>query len=399
MTRVQATACRVLPALGKLGRPAVLTAFGTLFFIAFVCGLTLFAALRPEYGYDFIPYLGATLAWSGADMATAHLQAYAWMQTVAPPDAYAALTTGDDYRLRQAADPAAFGSILPFYSIKIGYLALLALALEYGDPAVWAWTASLLAGLATGLITLLWMRRDDAVVLAPTVAALMLGAGFFELLRVPSPDAIAAPLLLLAALLWIRGRDWLWLLPLAVAFLFRPDTVVFALAIALAVPLFGQRALPAVLAFVALLAASFWLEGRFDHPGWWTHYWFSNVTIQPTLEGFDEPFSALAYLKGQARGVMQTVTQTGWLAPAILVGFAGLASLRLPQRPSDRHLALFFASAMTIVGKFVLFPLPDDRLYFPFVLIAALSIAPAYAQAILRRPDYRPDRSSSRGTG
>ncbi len=370
-----------------------------MFFVAFICGIVVLAAWLPGYSYDYVPYLGATLEWLGADAATAHRQAYTFMQAVAPPEIFAALTTGDEYRLRQSTDAAAFASILPFYSIKIGYMALLATVLEVGDPATWAWKASLLAGLVTGFVALFWMRRDGATLLAPVLAAVMLGAGFFELSRNPSPDAIATPLLLMAALLWLRGRDWLWVLPLALAFLFRPDTVVFALAIALAAPLFGQRALSAVIAMACLFVASFWLEGMFDHPGWWTHYWFSNVSIQPTLEGFNEPFSLVAYLKGQARGIVQSVTQTGWIVPAIIVACAGLASLRLPERPANRHFALFMACGLTIAGKFVLFPLPDDRLYLPFVVIAALCIAPAYAKALLKNPDQRPERSSLRGAG
>ena len=399
MTRVQAAACRLLPVLNWLGRPAILSALGTVVFIVFICAILLLAALQPGYPYDYVPYLGATLEWLGADAAEAHRQAFASLQAIAPPDVFAAITTGDEYRLRQSTDPAAFASILPFYSIKIGYLGLLAGALEYGDPAGWAWVASLIAGLATGIVVLFWLHRYGATLFAPVLAALMLGAGFFELVRNPLPDVIAAPLLLLAALLWLRGGDWLWLLPLSLAFLFRPDTVIFALALMLAASLFGQRALPAAIALVGLLAASFWLEGLFDHPGWWTHYWFSNVSIQPTLEGFSEPFSILAYLKGQARGVVQSITQTHWLMPAILTVVAGLASLRLQERPPNRQLILYLACVLTVAGKFVLFPLPDDRLYFPFIVIAALCIAPAYAKALTGRTAQRPERSSSRETG
>ncbi len=396
---VQAAAARLLPVLKTLGRPAVLSKFGAAFFAVLIGAIALLAAWLPGYPYDYIPYLGATLEWLGADAATAHQQAYAAMQAIAPPDVFAALTTGNEYRLRQSSDATAFASILPFYSIKIGYLAFMSAALAYGEPAVWAWAVSLIAGPVTGLVMLFWMRRDGALVVAPIIAALMLAAGFFELVRNPLPDVLAAPLLLLAALFWLRGRDWLWLLPLALAFLFRPDTVIFALALMLAALLFGQRALSAAIALVGLLATSFWLEGVFGHPGWWTHYWFSNVSLQPTLEGFSEPFSSLAYLKGQARGIVQSVTQTGWLMPAIIIAFTGLASLRLPQRPTSRNLALFWACGMTIAGKFVLFPLPDDRLYFPFLIIAALCIAPAYAKALFARRGQRPDRSSSRDVG
>lgn len=399
MRSLQAAAGRLVPVAHRLTRPTLLGTFGAMFFGVFVVGLAILAALQPGYGYDYIPYFGATLEWTGVDSATAHRRAYMSMQSVAPPDVFCALTTGDAYRLRQFADPAAFSSVLPFYSVKIGYLSLLAAALAYGDPVVWAWTASLLAGLGTGFVAALWLRREGALSLAPAIAALMLGAGFFELLRVPSPDAIATALLLLAAMLWLRGQDRLWLLPLAVAFLFRPDTVIFALALTLAAPLFGQKALSAALAFLAMLAASFWLESMFGHPGWWVHYWFSNVEIQPTLEGFDAPFSLLAYLKGQARGLFGALTQTGWLAPAALVAILGLASLKLPKRPSDRAFALFLACAMAIAGKFVLFPLPDDRLYFAFVIMAALCIASTYARALTGVSDQRPDRSFSMDAG
>ncbi|MEP0944096.1 MAG: hypothetical protein ABJH63_03480 [Rhizobiaceae bacterium] len=339
-------------------------------FALFVLAISAVAMFQPGYSFDMVAYLGAAIAIS--EPGAQPMLAWDLVRQAAPADVYQDLSAGNDYRLAQSSNASAFESVQPLYSAKIGYIYLLNLL---AAPVGWikaAFWSSLVSGLVLGLICLLWMAREKCLQGAPLVMAVLLAGNYFDALSYPGPDVIAAMLTLVAVYLWVQAREIPAAVLLLLAFVFRPDTLIFAFALLLASLAYGQSIKRIAALFVALLAASFAVRGLTEHPGWWVHYYFSNVQIQNTLVDFQPAFSVVAWIRGQARGVFMSLTEFNW---PILLTFIGAATLAIKQAGMSfgvRRGTMMLACFLTIGGKFFVFPLPDDRLYM--VLILAMTM-------------------------
>lgn len=359
---------------GSIGTQTRLSvAMGVLFW-TFVLGICALSIALPGYAYDMVPYIGAALQANGELLTVVHQDAWAAAKTLAPPEVYNDLANADAYRERQSTDPDAFWSILPLYSVKIGYTALLSLAGDSLSMAKLSLAASVVSALALGLVALFWMWSNQSLHAVPITIAVMLLGNYFDLARYSGPDIIASAAILFGLFLWMRKLSWLAMALFLFAFLFRPDTIVLLIALIIAGFLFKQEILVPSITFVVALVLSLIIQRSMGHPGWWAHYYFSNVTIQPTLVGFAPEFSMLDWVKGMARGVFASITQFNWPA-LLLAGLFAMAALVKRGYPiSNRQSALVAAMILTIGGKFALFPLPDDRLYMVFLLAMTLGI-------------------------
>ncbi|MEO0980396.1 MAG: hypothetical protein AAFY24_24245, partial [Pseudomonadota bacterium] len=105
-----------------------------------------------------------------------------------------------------------------------------------------------------------------------------------------------------------------------------------------------------------------------DHPGWWPHFYFSNVEYQDDMRGFDPAFSAVLYVKALVVNLARTVQAFNWLMvlAIFLLGFWLL--LRGGRTVTKGQWIAVIAITLCIGGKFVTFPLPDDRIYLPYML-------------------------------
>ncbi len=361
-------------------------------FAAFVLGIFLLAIAMPVYVYDQIPYIGAALAQSGVEAASLHEQTWSTAKALTSEADYLDLSQGYDYRKRQSSDPQAFASVLPLYSAKLGYIALLQLAPGAQAMAKLALWAGHLGALAIGITCLFWMVAKRTLWAAPILAAVLVLGSYFESARGGGPDIIASALVLIGVYVWLQQRDWLanglWL----AAFLFRPDTIILLLALIITSFLFGHRKLPTLLAFGVALGLSVIIQKSTGHPGWWVHYYFSNIRIQPTLVGFDPAFSVQLWARGMGRGIYQSLLEFNW--PAVLVLLSGMTVWLWTKRHyfADRQRAALGFLLLTIGGKFALFPLPDDRIYSIFLVAAVLILAEIAIHQSPARSSSSPDR-------
>jgi hypothetical protein len=338
-------------------------------FVAFIGLIFALAVQDPQLSYDLVPYIGAAL--HHFDLGSP-MEAWNMLRQAAPDDVYRELASADQYRTIQSSDVTAFTSILPLYSAKIGYIYLLGyLAPWLGWIKSALWTSHV-AGLMLGVICAFWMVREKCIQGAPLVAAVLLTTNYFDATRYPSPDIIAAVATLAAVYLWLKSRETTAMGLLLIAFLFRPDTLIFVFALLLSSAAFGLPKWRSTILFVMLLGLSTLIRNTTDHPGWWVHYYFSNVRIQNTMAGFDPAFTLPDWLKGQARGVFDSLTRFNWPVMLVFITAALLTMKQVGCRFSKRESAMLLACILTVGGKFLVFPLPDDRLYMTFILSATL---------------------------
>lgn len=343
----------------------------------------------PVHNYDAIPYVGSALQVAGNSDTEVHQQAWDAVKSATSAENYAALSQGNTYRVRQSTDVQAFASVLPLYSAKIGYMYFLNLASDAKSMLSLATWAGHLSALAIGLMSFFWMLRSRSLQGAVLVAAILLLTNYIELARNVSPDIIASALTLFGLFFWVRNRVWVSAGFLFLALLFRPDTIILLFALILVSFLFKTEKLPALITFICGFFISVWVQKQMGHPGWWVHYYFSNVSIQPTLENFTPAFSAFAWLKGFSRGVFMSVVEFNWVAifASILIALAAMVKSGLSF--TNRQWALITTCILTIGGKFLVFPLPDSRLYLVFLLVIALTSLEAW------RPDFAWSKSKA----
>jgi hypothetical protein len=339
-------------------------------FIAFMAAVPF---LHPEYNWDMAPYLAVALEEEIPDPAALHEKVWGMMKAGATEDQFRQLTTANAYNMAEYANPDFFHSQLVFYRVKVAYTTLIK---ELGPVIGYVETTQLINTVSViiiGAALMLWLRREKMLQSALVLGPVMLLGSFLTMAQLAMPDLLGTAILILAVYLVRIGKDW-WAVPLLfAAFLVRTDMIIFLFALVLASAALGGRVLPALAAFVLALAAYGPISDGAGHPGWWTHYYFTNVEIQNDMRGFHPDFSLKDYIEGLVRGITSSFRFHHWLTLFALLLVGWLALLRAGKVPRHGVVAtLLTAQVLCIVGKFVVFPLPESRVYFAYILLMAV---------------------------
>lgn len=364
---------------GRLLRSALtqrtVTVAAGVIFVLFILALAVVPFLHPDYNWDLTAYLAIAMENTISDHAALHRTVWGIVQAGASEDQFRQLTTVNAYNMAQYADPEMFYSQLVFYRVKIAYTMLLR---EFGPIIGYVQTTqwiNALSVLVIGAVLMLWMRRVRIMQSALLVIPIMLLSGFLGIAQLAVPDMLGTAVMMIAIYCLRVGRDW-WAVPLLfLGFLIRTDMIIFLFALILASAAFGGRIWPVLTAFVLAALAYAPVAHLGAHPGWWTHFYFTNVEIQNDMRGFHPPFSVLAYLHGVLRGVASSFRLQNWLAVFALLLLGWLVLLRAGRIPRQGITVILIAAAILgIAGKFVVFPLPESRVYFPYLLVLGLSL-------------------------
>ena len=350
---------------------------GALLFSLFAAAVTLISIVYPQPNWDLIAYTAAIAEPRFDDAASLHAHAYESVRQAVDAAQFAALTGGDAYRAHQFANPDAFVSMLGMYKVKALYIQLAAaLAPMVGEIGAMR-LISTVSTAATGLVFLLWLYRREALAFAPALIGLLLVSGFADVARLGSPDAFFMALLSLGLYLYDRGKLLLAGLALFLAALVRSDTIVFLAAWSVLLLLFRVKDWPVIAAFAASLIAYPLVTHSANHPGFWAHFIFSTTEQQLTMDGFHPAFSLTVYVRALAIGLVRTVSETSWLAAIglLLPVWVWLRSRTALLGP--REDALVIALVAGVVGRFILFPLPDTRIHGAYLTPLAMLLLPA----------------------
>ncbi|HTV70261.1 MAG TPA: hypothetical protein VMF90_17170 [Rhizobiaceae bacterium] len=357
--------------------PAVIAGldrFSAGLFALFIVGLALIAVLVPERNWDKVAYVALTIEDQYETPEALHAATWKIIRDRATDEEFNLLTTDGAYRQAQFADASNFVSQLPMYRVKVGYIALLKTLAPALGPVGAIRVINVVSVLLLGACLLLWMRRSGVLQGALFLAPLMLLTGAVDMARLGAPDMLVAALSVAGTMLLTGRKPWSGVPLLIAAFLVRPDTLIFLFALVLAGIALRWRTLPALTAFLISAALTVPLSNGADHIGWWPHFWFSTVEMQNNMAGFNPDFSAIVYLKGVARGLAISVIQHGWLAAAVLLLLAAWFVIRR-RTELPREIAMpMLGMVLAVGGKFVVFPLPDDRIYAVFLWMFALGV-------------------------
>ncbi len=358
----------VRPILSK----SILDRLSLILFVLFLMAIAVIGLKKPEYNWDMAPYIAAAIQTDGSNVEELHQKTWDMIEARASQNQIYNLKAGNPYNLHLYANPDAFYSMLPMYEVKVAYISAVRFLGKIANPVDATIWISVISSLIFGGICLVWMIRGEFAQAAPVVISIMLLAGFFYMPRIATPDLMFAALCLGGIYLLLRGNDLAALPLLFMAFLVRPDNIIFLFALCLSAILFSQRKLGLFALFGAALASYFWITSGNNHPGWWAHFYFSNVEIQNTMVGFNPDFSVLDYFKGLARGASIALQNNNWPKLMLVLLFAWGMLARAGMAPNRRATAMLVAIILCFGGKFITFPLPDDRTYFVFVVAFAM---------------------------
>jgi hypothetical protein len=234
-------------------------------------------------------------------------------------------------------------------------------------------------------VLLRWLHIEKALALAPLFAALLIVLDFSELSRAASPDTLFSALLLAGAFAYFRRYEAATAALLFLAFLVRPDNLVFLGIFAALLLMYRQWRWGVLAAFAVSALVFIPLKIASGHPGWWTQIYVTSIELPYTMVGFHPPFSIALYLTALIKQIVLAVTAQTWVG-AVAIGLASwLAIDSLGFRLDEAGRILMLSAVLTIAAKFVLLPTYDTRLYFVYVVLIFLVLAGKYKD--LSRPN------------
>ncbi|NJR13678.1 MAG: hypothetical protein HC779_05040 [Phyllobacteriaceae bacterium] len=353
-----------------------------LMLVALFAAVFAYEAVRPLVNWDIIPYLAAASTKDFASFPEVHDHVYGVLRDGFDTGEFNALAQGDAYRAAQYADPAALQSMLPMYEVKWLYIRLLKAAIPVFGPLKAHLAINIGAAALLTVSLWAWLAGNRMLHMMPVVIMVMLAANVPMMARGMLPDFLTLSLLTSGLLMFDRGRVWSSLAPLTLAVLTRPDSAIFigGLAVLLLI-LQDRRMLPGLAALGLAALAYLFATGSAGHIGWWPHFWFSTYQIQNTLVGFAPEFSLQVYVTAFGYNLARSVTEHVWVGSLLglaLVCLWGLSGAGQTASESHQHgrIVLILAVVLATIGKFMLFPLPDTRLYMP-LLFPAIMLAGA----------------------
>ncbi|TIO11203.1 hypothetical protein [Mesorhizobium sp.] len=349
---------------------------GTAAFALYILLTAVMAWFMPDANWDMLPYIAIAEEGSYPDVQALHDYAYSMVKAGVSADEYKTLTDDSGgFRSHMAANAADFHSLLGMYRIKFLYAEILSTMSSVMSPVEAMRMVSVLSVLLFGTIALLWLRSEGALALAPVAGAVLIMADFGDAARAATPDLLCSALFLGGLFAYMRGREVATAILLFLAFMARPDNIVFLAVFAVLLVAFRQKAGGALAGFAASLVAYFAISHWAQHPGWWPHLWFSSIEQHYNMDGFDPPFSAVAYLRTFAVSMARAVSLNSWVGVSVLALAGWFAASRAGFQLDRRAGILFAALVLGALAKFTVFPIHDTRIYFPNLIPPFLLLA------------------------
>jgi len=105
------------------------------------------------------------------------------------------------------------------------------------------------------------------------------------------------------------------------------------------------------------------------HIGWWPHFYFALVEIQNTLVGFKPSFRLSIYIEILLKNTAGVLMAPWFYSTVLLTTGAAIVSIKRHDRFGCIVLSLLVSS---VVARFVLFPIVEERIYGPVIFAIGL---------------------------
>jgi hypothetical protein len=346
--------------------------------LAFYFGLVLItalAAIKPNYNWDCLPYMAIVLdKTENLSNQELHNKVYEQAQVHIPEKQYAMLVAETPYRTSMQQNADAFKQQLPFYHIKPLYIGLCWLSYSVGFNLAFATVIpSLLAFFGIGLLLFFWLNKFVSEKQSILITCcILLTMPFTGIGRESSPDALSCFFIVLASYWFYIKKCWQWIAPaLALAVLTRPDNIIFVGL--LGTVLFAKKywSITYILIVLGFSMLAFIIPKLYLTSYNWQTLFYHSFIIHLTFPADTAINLNLSdYIFTIARNAFREFNIS--LIPLLLI-FAIPAWNNRKKLTTDLSI-LWLTIGLTILLRYLLFPVFTGRFMAPYYLIAILLI-------------------------
>ena len=354
--------------------------------VVLYCSIIAIIALGfPLSNWDMIPYTALAQATPGQDMAAIHASAYETVKQAVSPGDFLQLTEDRRYRIAQYASSDAFATMLPMYEVKWLYVETVRAVSGFMGVIQAERVINAVAMISIGLMISFWLNANRALVFAPIVIAGLALCDIGTVARITTPDIMAGAFVLASIIALQRKQAVVAALILAAATATRPDHILLAGCVAIALLYANKDWRSAALIVVPSLAAFAFVSNVDNYPGWWTHIYLTQIEYVPTLEGFHPEFSLATYIVAVVKAASRAIAEEGWPVLLLMLLLGSGWVMHKIENVSRRDMALVIALLVAVICKFMIFPINEGRFHFAYLVPALLLLVAVWANSQARQ--------------
>jgi len=336
--------------------------------------------------WDNILYTGAVLKMDGHDQNDAHSKVYETLKEANTEKQFYYLSGeyGSEYRTTVYKDPKSLSELMPGFEVK--YLFVCASYLVYKMGAPLHKSTSLVSIIFFVLCLLLFhfsissSWRFGALPLILLVLAMATAPATSNLARLSSPDMMSVFFLFLAAVLFLKKYNTLWVyLALGLSILVRPENVIFAAVFAL-INLFSNRDAATFRSTgvgLGMVGLSYAVTQLVSAKVKWSVLFYHTF-----ISKLNYPISDPQHidLMGYLKTLLQRVDS--FVFPALVFILLTMLLFRLSNSKEIRGKSqvLVASIGLSSLFRFLLFPLWEIRFFFAYLLIMITMMVLAVGQ-------------------
>lgn len=333
--------------------------------------------------YDSIPYTASSYLLKNNQKDEAYQYSWELVKTKVSPAIFQNLCCSSDYRKSMSGNMDAFYSHLPAYSTKSGYIYLIRLVsdilkVDEVDAMKIITNASIV--LIVIMASLYFFNRSFFIHFA--VFPILLISQILVIGRLLTPDALIALIILASSFLLVSNKIIAGNLLMAFSILLRQINIIFFCMTCLI--FIKRKQLGKFFMMIMTGLILYFLNSLyFESLGYWKHFYSNLIYLPSTFVNFSPEFSINIFLD-------LLKTKFLWMvAHSELNRFIGIvlfntviASYALTRRLKDIYNEILIGACLSygIVFAYILFPVPDHRLYSGVVIASSLMLLSGFAR-------------------
>jgi hypothetical protein len=350
-------------------KPKRLSPLTTIPYLAFFALLAVWAVLQPQYTWDVVGYVGASIDSSNPE--SIYQQTFSAMKPILGNAANTEVQPNNPYRADVATNPYHFAEQITFYSIKPVYVDLIRgfhrAGLSYPKSAV-----AISAVSSFALAVLLWLWLSPYLAGLPLVACctmIMLSPNILGLVRWATPDCLATFIAALGFYLILERKVYFWGCAVLMCEIWvRTDALVLAGVIFFVLWVRAKLDFPQFASLCILSLGSYFAINHFAGNYGWPVLFYNSFLGGVTAPGeIVIHVSKSAYIHQIVRGAYM------WLISGSFALYLLLGGLAVWLNRASLYSDMVVATLVTRVICYFLYPNGDQR--YTAVLFVVIPVA------------------------
>lgn len=327
--------------------------------------------------YDSIPYTASSYLLTNKQKEEAYQYSWELVKTKVSPEIFQNLCCSSDYRKSMSGNMDAFYSHLPAYSTKSGYIYLIRIVsdiLKIDEIDAMRMITNTSIVLITILASLYFFNRSFFIHFA--VFPILLISQILVVGRLLTPDALIALIFLASSFFLVSNRIITGNLLMAFSILLRPINIIFFCMTCLIFIKKKQLGKFFVMLLFGLIL--YFLNSiYFESLGYWNHFYSNLIYLPSTFINFSPEFTISIFFDLLKNKFL-------WMAAhpelnrfvGIVLFNSMIASYAITRRFKDIYSEILIGACLSygVVFAYILFPVPDHRLYSGIVIASSLML-------------------------